>query len=59
MWNRAVGCIAALDLSFLAAPLEADAQPSARIPTIGYINLAGGAPLVEAFRQGLRATQSL
>ena len=54
MWNRAVGCIAALDLSFLAAPLEADAQPSARIPTIGYINLAGGAPLVEAFRQGLR-----
>jgi putative ABC transport system substrate-binding protein len=54
MWNRAVGCIAALALSFLAAPLEADAQPSARIPTIGYINLAGGAPLVEAFRQGLR-----
>jgi putative ABC transport system substrate-binding protein len=43
-----------LALSFIAAPLETDAQPSARIPTIGYISLAGGAPLVEAFRQGLR-----
>ena len=58
MWYRAIGCFVTLTLSFVAAPLAADAQPSARIPTIGYIALfggaAGGGPLAEAFRQGLR-----
>ena len=35
MWHSAVGWIVTLTLSFLAAPLEADAQPSAKIATIG------------------------
>jgi putative ABC transport system substrate-binding protein len=44
-----------LTLSFLAAPLvEADAQPSAKVATIGYLSLAGSVPLAEAFRQGLQ-----
>src|SRR5712692_352828 len=58
MWYSAVGCIITLALSFLAAPLEADAQPSAKVATIGYLSMAGGAPegapLAESFRQGLQ-----
>ena len=58
MWHSAVGWIVTLTLSFLAAPLEADAQPSAKIATIGYLSMAGGAPggapLAESFRQGLQ-----
>jgi len=58
MWYRALGCIVTLALGLFAAPLGADAQPSAKVPTIGYLSVAGGAPggvpFVEAFRQGLR-----
>jgi putative tryptophan/tyrosine transport system substrate-binding protein len=58
MWYSAVGCIVTLTLSFLAAPLQVDAQPSARVATIGYLSIAGGAPggapLAESFRQGLQ-----
>ena len=58
MWYRAVGCMATLALSFLAAPLEAEAQPSTKVATIGYLSMAGGAPggapLAESFRQGLQ-----
>jgi ABC-type uncharacterized transport system substrate-binding protein len=58
MWYRAGACILPLALSFLAAPLEAGAQPSAKIPTVGYLSIAGGAPggipLAESFRQGLQ-----
>jgi len=58
MWYSAVGCIVTLALSFLAAPLEANAQPSAKVATIGYLSMAGGAPggapLAESFRQGLQ-----
>src|SRR5712692_4563649 len=62
MWCSAVGCIVTLTLSFLAAPLEADAQPSAKVATIGYLSMGfsmaggapGGAPLAESFRQGLQ-----
>jgi putative ABC transport system substrate-binding protein len=59
MWYSAVGWIVTLTLSFLAAPLvEADAQPSTKIATIGYLSIAGGAPggvpLAEAFREGLQ-----
>jgi putative ABC transport system substrate-binding protein len=58
MWYNAVGCIVTLTLSFLAAPLQVDAQPSARVATIGYLSIAGGAPggapLAESFRQGLQ-----
>jgi hypothetical protein len=44
MWYRAVRCIVMLTLSFLAVSLEADAQPSAKVATIGYLSIAGGAP---------------
>src|SRR6202795_5097150 len=59
MWYRAVGCIVmTLDLSLLAAALAGDAQLSAKIATIGYLSIAGGAPggapLAESFRQGLQ-----
>jgi putative ABC transport system substrate-binding protein len=58
MWPNAVGWMVTLTLSFLAAPLEADAQPSANLATIGYLSMAGGAPggapLEESFRQGLQ-----
>ena len=56
MWYSAVGCTVTLTLSLLAAPLAADAQPSAKVARIGYLSPAGGAgsPLAEAFRQGLR-----
>ena len=42
MWYRALGCIVALTASLLAAPLEVDAQPSAKVATIGYLSIAGG-----------------
>src|SRR5215813_12620909 len=54
MWYSAVGCIVTLTLSFLAAPLTADAQPSAKVARIGYLSLVRAAPLEEAFRQGLQ-----
>ena len=54
MWHSAVGWIVTLALGFLAAPLEADAQPSAKVATIGYLSMAGSVPLAEAFRQGLQ-----
>jgi putative ABC transport system substrate-binding protein len=58
MWYRAVGCILSLALSLFAATLDAVAQRSAKMPTIGYLSVAGGAPggapLAESFRQGLR-----
>src|SRR6266700_1036978 len=50
MWYSAVGCIVTLTLSFLAAPLAADAQPSAKVARIGYLSLAKAVPLEEAFR---------
>src|SRR6266568_3477942 len=50
MWYGAFGCIVTLTLSLLAA----DAQPSAKVATIGYLSMAGGAPLAETFRQGLQ-----
>jgi putative ABC transport system substrate-binding protein len=57
MWYSAVGCIVTLTLSLLAAPLPADAQPSAKVSRIGYLSVAGspGSLFAEAFRQGLRA----
>src|SRR5262249_33147181 len=57
MSHRAGRRIAVVMLWFLAVPLDADAQPSAKVPTIGYISMAGGSPggvpLAESFRQGL------
>jgi putative ABC transport system substrate-binding protein len=49
--------MAAIASALLAAPLAAEAQPPARIPTVGLLlptTPAGSAHLVEAFRQGLR-----
>ncbi len=54
------GCLALLPtlaLVILAAPLVADAQQPPKIPRIGYLggfSPSAGAPLLEAFRQGLR-----
>src|ERR1700758_1383804 len=56
-WSRSVVCIAAVMLSFLTAPLEADAQPLAKVATIGYLQVRGApgsGPFTEAFRQGLQ-----
>jgi putative ABC transport system substrate-binding protein len=44
-------------VALLAAPLAAQAQPTAKTPRIGLLDsgsLAGRAPLWEAFRQGMR-----
>src|SRR6516225_8857727 len=54
MWYSAVGCLVTLTLSLLAAPLAADAQPSAKVARIGYLSLVKAVPLEEAFRQGLQ-----
>lgn len=47
---------AVLALSLLVAPLPADAQQPPRVPRIGVLfstTESGGAPYLEAFRQGL------
>jgi putative ABC transport system substrate-binding protein len=56
MWFNAVGCIMALTLSLLAAPLAATAQPPARVPQLGLLipgSASAFASRLEAFRQGL------
>ena len=56
MWFNAVGCIMALALSLLAAPLAATAQPPARVPQLGLLipgSASAFASRLEAFRQGL------
>jgi putative tryptophan/tyrosine transport system substrate-binding protein len=55
--HSAIGSILTVTLGLLAAPLEADAQPSAKIPAIGYLSMRdipGGGPFAEAFRQRLQ-----
>ena len=37
MWYRAVGFIVTFILSLLVAPLLAVAQPTGKVPTIGYL----------------------
>ena len=54
---RLVGLIVTLALAILLAPVVADAQPSARVPRIGYLGNSSPSlepDLVEAFQQGLR-----
>jgi putative ABC transport system substrate-binding protein len=56
MRHSAIGCIAADMLWFLAAPPETDAQPLAKVATIGYLQVRGApgsGPFTEAFRQWL------
>jgi putative ABC transport system substrate-binding protein len=56
LWCSAVGCIVTLTLSLLAAPLAADAQPSAKVARIVCLSvtIGPGSAIAEAFRQGLR-----
>src|SRR4029450_363403 len=54
MWYRAVGGIMTLTLSFLAAPLAAHAQPSAKGARRGARSLAKAVPVEEACREGLQ-----
>ena len=54
----AVGLLVTLALAILAAPLAADAQQTAKVPTLGWLSdgtLGGSGPsLHEAFLHGLR-----
>jgi putative ABC transport system substrate-binding protein len=55
--RRGCGTLVALACGLLAAPLAAEAQQTPKIPRIGYLGAftsSAGAPLLEAFRQGLR-----
>src|SRR5262245_6175899 len=52
MWLRTVRCLVMLILSILSPLLAAEAQPSAKLPRIGYLGDLPG-PHVEALRQGL------
>jgi putative tryptophan/tyrosine transport system substrate-binding protein len=57
MTRYTIGLIVTLALAILLAPVVADAQPSARVPRIGYLGNSSPSlepDLVEAFRQGLR-----
>ena len=55
--GRGFAASVALALGLSLAPLAAAAQPPARVPRIGIlpsVQLPAGAPLIEAFEQGLR-----
>jgi len=55
-------CFVLVALAFLVAPLTADAQQPPKIPRIGYLGAftpSAGAPLLEAFQQGLRELGSV
>jgi putative ABC transport system substrate-binding protein len=55
MWYSAVGCLVTLALSLLWAPLAAQAQPSAKLPRIGFLRPSPASPCrTESFAQGLR-----
>src|SRR5262245_51956548 len=57
MWYSGAGCLVTLVLSLLVAPLHAMAQPSRKVPTIGFLHhssAADGARQFEAFQHGLR-----
>jgi len=53
-----LGFTVTLILGILVAPLTAEAQPGAKIPKVGILNpgtaTGGAAPLIEAFKQGMR-----
>jgi putative ABC transport system substrate-binding protein len=44
----------ALVAALLAAPLAVEAQPTGRIPRVGFLAATARGEFVEAFRQGLR-----
>jgi hypothetical protein len=50
-------CLLTLGIGLLLTPLAANAQPSATIPRVGFIEATSpdpGRSLLDAFRQGLR-----
>jgi putative tryptophan/tyrosine transport system substrate-binding protein len=52
-----IGLLGILALAILCAPFPADAQPTAKVPRIGWLSLAAPSAnpyLLDAFRQGLR-----
>jgi len=58
MWYGTAGCIVALTLSLLAAPLAAEAQPTPPVPRIGVLAAFSSTAEVrnhDAFRHGLHA----
>jgi ABC-type uncharacterized transport system substrate-binding protein len=57
MWGSAIGCIVALILSLLAAPLAVTAQQPPPVHRIGLLRTGSALsdrPSLESFRQGLR-----
>jgi putative tryptophan/tyrosine transport system substrate-binding protein len=54
MTRRIIELVISLAFVLCVASLVADAQPSAKVARIGYLAQIARAPLVEAFRQGLR-----
>src|SRR5712691_6986938 len=58
MWCSTLGCLVALILSLLAAPLAAEAQHVGKVARIGYLasgTATANAGLRQAFTEGLRA----
>jgi putative tryptophan/tyrosine transport system substrate-binding protein len=55
MMHRIIGFLVILTLSFLVVPLAAEAQPSAKVPRIGFLRPSLASPCrTDAFAQGLR-----
>ena len=58
MTPRLLGFLIALAFGFLIPPLTAEAQPSAKVPRIGWLSQgsppSAAHPNLEAFREGLR-----
>jgi putative ABC transport system substrate-binding protein len=55
MMHRIIGFLVILTLSFLVVPLAAEAQPSAKVPRIGFMRPSLASPCrTDSFAQGLR-----
>src|SRR5262249_51233945 len=57
MWSSAIGCLVALTLSLLAAPLIVTAQPPGKPPLVGVLepDFQQRSSCIAAFQQNLRA----
>jgi ABC-type proline/glycine betaine transport system substrate-binding protein len=49
-----VALLVTVALGIPATPLAADAQQPSKVVRIGYLEFGSAAPLIDAFRQGLR-----
>jgi putative tryptophan/tyrosine transport system substrate-binding protein len=55
MMHRLIGFLVILTLSFLVVPLAGEAQPSAKVPRLGFLRPSLASPCrVDSFAQGLR-----